>query len=548
MMKSKSALITLSLIALNMTTNLNAAYESHYTPMQCIPTEVFGMSGSNGDKKLIEIQQNMATVGSQLSTAIEQEFLNLTQTIQKSSGQIQSTIIETSEDALQKKLQLETVINEQELSMKLDKEKKSEMARRTIFFEDDTPQEIDLIIKTLEEQGDDVPVRDIAMILQIAYDDEEEGTISIPYHGSEDVCEEEDIKKGLCSTQKKIYPGRKLFTFFKYCSQQKAKLISLENEERAKNTAMISSAKKTQESIATTDSSASMSANINKQKEINCNVEQFKNKVCLTDLTKEEYQLYIVENKIIRNGNVSPTNMLYPTSVGGVGDGLVSSKENYEALEQSALNYVDAENFPHQDVRQVPIVFTYRNTSQLKSAVDFVDNITATNLISNQSPQERKKVHSLEYQTRYNSRIAALSLANSALMDSVTVRLGEQVSGQYLNDPTLESFNHENFYIESVFGAGELDHLYSEVDNLSGLLRVSGTDIDSSNKKLAMNGSTGEKYWSQKMYDVKQLQMKILLKRLMQGEKSLLLKAANLSSKANSVENVLYLKQLRNGG
>jgi hypothetical protein len=520
--------------------------EIHKSPQICYPTDVFTIAGSNADIKLLEIQSNMTMNGLLISKAVSDMALLVSGTQQKAVSDNSATMIELSQDKLKKDIEFKILMNEQELSMTLDQKSKEESSKKTVFFADDTAEEIKLITEFLKDNGDEYNVREISAMLITAYDDKPENKISIPFHGAKGKCSEEDIKGGLCSTQKSITPGRKLIAFFGECSKDKAKLKGMETEKSANNASTVNNARETQKAISTTDSKAAMAKRVVEQKDLSCNIEQYKNNLCLRDVSKEDYQLMVANNVIIRNANISPSNFLSPTKVGGVGT-LVTSKEDLKILESQALDITELEINPMQDVSQVPIVNTYKNANQLKGALDFMNNIVGMDLVANQSPQERKDVSSLEFQSRYNNRIAVLSLTRSVFSDSHKSRIGRKLAEVYKNDPTLENQNLIEPVKESILGAGELDHLYARVDDLYKSVTVNGSDLKSIHAKEALNGQTGDKHWEKKNLENQKLLTEILFKRLMQSEKIELLKAAQVSSRANSVENIIYLKQLRNG-
>lgn len=516
--------------------------EIHWTPMPCIPQSVQTISGSNADLYLQKIQADMTMSGTTISNTINQTMADLSSTVAKSSNDIQATTIKINQENLQKQVNLNKMFNDQKYTFELDRLRKEELKSRTVFFEDDTPQEIDLIVKALEENPT-LSVREVALVLKMNYDDVG-GTIPIPLHGSEQVCKKEDLENGLCSTPKKITPARKLLKMHEECSIVKSKLVSNLREQKATNGVIKNSTLKSNNAIKQTNANA-ISKKINSQKEISCTLEQYKNNYCGQNLTPEEYQEKIVRNEIIVNANISPSNMLTPTSVGAIGTSLVDPQV-LEVYEREALDYSELEANPHQKEDQVPIVYTYRNSNQLKGSFDYVDNVVGYDLIPNQSIQDIKKVQSLEYQSRYNSRVANLNLVSSTFNDSIKLRVGEKLGEKLNEDPLLEETTE--IVKESALGAGKLDSLYSEVEKPFASLMMNGDDLDSAIKQEMLNGQGGDKYWKSKQLALLKYQQELLLREYLQNERSILLKSSQLSNMVNSVENTLYLKQLRQGG
>lgn len=539
-LKTKLKLTTLiSLYAFSF--NSYSAYERHFSPYACIAKTVMSISGSNAEVYLKQIQAEMATTGSVLSTTMNQTMTDLSNVVLTSSNDIQATSIKIDQNNIKQQINMTKMFNDQKYSYELNRLRKEELKKRTVFFEDDTPQEITLIVDALDKNSN-LSVREIAVILKENFDDVG-GTIPIPFFGAEGVCTEKEINDYACSTPKTITPARKLLKMFSMCNEVKAKAIASKRSNKASNAIVKTSTFKANNAIKTTNSTSALASQLTDQKEISCNVDQYKNKYCGVGITKPEFQEKLVKNEIVQNANINPSNMLNPTSVGEVGTDLVDSNV-LAAYTKEALDNSELDSNPLQEEKQIPIVYTYRNSSQLKGSFDYVDNVVGYNLIPNQSTQDIKKIENLEYQSRYKARMSSLNLVNTTLSDSVKIRIGEKLTKKLDEDPML---SNAEFTKESSLGAGELDSLYAEISKPFDDLTLGDNGLESSIKKEMITGSGGEKYWKMEQIKSLKLQQKLLFKQYLSNERAIMLKSAILANEVNSPENTNFLKELRKG-
>jgi archaellum component FlaC len=520
--------------------------ERHFTPVSCIPFTVEGISGSNAEVHLQKTQADMSVVGGQLSTTIMQVMQDLGTVFSKQMQGMSKIEIENSQNALNNEIEREQNFMEMRKAIELDKAKKEELSKKANHFSDDTEEEMKVILDELEEHGDDVSILKIATILKETYD--KTGTkIPIRMHGSEGVCDDEAVEEGKCATLKKITPGRKLIVFHQECTKQKRKLVVATVELDGKVAAIQSSSKKVNRALNNTSSKAAISQSIAEQRDLSCNIEQYKNKLCLQDISKEDYQEMVASGVIVMNANVNPANALYPTGVGGLSAGLVSDKESRESFEHNSLDHTELEEFPMQNQNEVPIVYTYRNVNQLKGALDLVDNLVGDNLVANQDPEKRKAASSLEFQSRYLNRVATLSLARQVMVNSIRLRAGKNLAKTWKGNVELEGLDLMDPEKESSMGAGKIDLVFSDIDSTFAQLTVNADDTSSHIKKGLVKGETADNYWKNETLRVLKVQNEMLLREYMQNETLELLKAAQLATNANAPANVIHLRRLRRG-
>jgi hypothetical protein len=438
------------------------------------------------------------------------------------------------------------IFQQYQLDFMAELEEKSVIAARSTMYVDDTMQERDLIVEALMDNEEDMSVREIYLMLKQTFDDNPENKINVPSLIAKKNCTKEELDDGECGTNLvSITPGQKLLDYFNECTLSKTKLVVEKTKNQANHSSIAATAARTNDGIAQINSSSAISKKTEEQKNLSCTPDQFKNKLCLGDISKEDYQEFTARNIIIPNANLSPANALNPPKIGGL-EFSAPDAEMREVLEYESLDYTELEENPDQKQDQIPIVYTYKNTNQLKGALDFMDNIVSQELISNQTPQDRQKVSSSEFQARYLNRMANLSLARTVLNDTVKIRVGKNLSEVWKGDSTLSGQDQFAPKKESVLGAGELDHLYSRIDETFAKLKMYDNDpVAAAEKDKLQNAS--KKYWPKQQLELIKLQNELLFKQFLQNEQIEMLKAAQLANKVNSAENVLYLRKLRKG-
>lgn len=517
--------------------------EQHWAALQCIPTKVATIAGSNAQVKLLEIQQNMVTTSANLQLGLTQAMTDSMTVMQQNTNKLISSTFTVSKEILEQEVTIRRSQKDMEMAYKLEIEATKLKMKRAFMSPDDSAEETELILKALKDDTEEKGVLYVSGVLKLKWEDESNPQhLPIALETSKGVCSEEDVDAGECTKSALVTPGTKLEKYFHACNVEKSLAEGMKVTEAAHDAMTQQLAKKLNQTLSSTDASTAIAAQLEDQNERNCTIEKKKNGLCGDDIELEEMQVLYATCVINENGNYSASNLLTPSKVCGPA---ISSmdKSTYEALAHDALDNTALEEEPEQDQNVAPVVYSYNNTNQLRSALDYADNLVAMNLISNQSPKDRIKNDSLEYQSRYRSRIARLSLAQQVLLDSVAARTGSFLGRQKIQDPNYESADPIAPVKESVLGGGELDMLFKNVENAFDKVNFSG---DGANKD-AIHGQGVEGYWDKEILIQIISQNKLLYKQILQKEKEGMLKAAQLASEISSPSNVLYMKKLRKG-
>ncbi len=539
-MKNKYILIGLSIL---FTTKAHAVCdpEKHYTPLTCNAGGVHMIAPtSNYAVESKQFISDIALTGQQISTAVAEGSQAQIQSFQKYSTSMMKKMIEMNQIQLKDRLKMDKA--QRELEMSYEANMAEEEARRSasVLYKDDTKEEMKLMSKILRENPD-LKTTQVIVAATNEYDLNKK-TIPVPIKAAEGVCDEKKIELGYCSVQKTITPGKKMAKMFKDCNQQKRELQRKLQENRSKKSAIIVNSRKTNEAINSTNAVDAMKTNLREQIKLGCNPSDYKNKLCAQNMSKEDYQEKVALNQIIPNGHISASNLIAPPYYGGE-DMTKYDSATKQDLVKKALSKGMAQQEPNQST--VPIVYTYKNSNQYNSAVQFIDNITASELISNQMPRDRTKQSSSEFQSAYHKRMAVLSLVRTAFMDSMKVRTGQVLSESISSGQDLSQIDQFSPIKEDVMGASEIDILMSRVDELFSKVAVNATGGvgDSNSMDEVENGS--EKMLQKAQLETLKLQTEILFKQMLENEKIELLKAAQIASIVNSPEVVSYLQELR---
>lgn len=530
-------------ISLLFASNANAICdpEKHYTPLTCNAGGVHMISPTSN--YAIESKQfisDIALTGQQISTAVAEGSQAQIQSFQKYSMEMMKKMIEMNQVQLKDRLKMDKA--QRELEMSYEANMAEEEARRSaaVLYKDDTKEEMKLMAKILRENPD-LKTTEVIVATTNEYDMNKK-TIPVPIKAAEGVCDEKKIELGYCSVQKTVTPGKKMAKLFKECNQQKRELERKKQETRSKKAAIIVNSRKTNEAISSTNAVAAMKNNLREQTKLSCTPSDYKNKLCAQGMSKEDYQEKVALNQIIPNGNISATNLLAPPYYGG------EEMTKYDAatkndLTKKALAKGMAKQEPNQSA--VPVVHTYKNSNQYNAGVQFIDNITASELISNQAPRDRTKQTSSEFQSAFNKRMAVLSLVRTAFMDSMKIRTGQVLSEAISSGQDLSKVDQFNPIKEDILGASEIDILMSRVDELFSKVAVNanGGVGDSNSMDEVENGA--DKMMKKAQLETLKLQTEIAFKQMLENEKVELLKAAQIASIINSPEMTSYLQELR---
>lgn len=516
--------------------------ERHFTPLKCIPTKVASIAGSNGDLKLIEIQQSMAEYSLETQKNFIAGFQDLQKAVVAGGAGVSGSVFEAGKINSENEALMLKALKDSELSYFAEIEATKIKGKRAVMFPDDSPEETNIILEALKKANEDENVLIISQALRVEWDDQPTKQIPISLEMSKGVCKEEDIEDGKCSKLSPITPGSKLEAYFVACSSEKGEAEVKKRSAASRDIAMQESSKSVNEASASTNSSNAIASKLEEQNERNCTIENKKNGICGNSIEEEEMQALYRQCVINENGNVSASNMLTPSKVCSLSVSTLD-KETYEVTAHEALDHTALEENPDQDQNAAPVVYSYKNTNQLRSALDYADNLIAMHLMSNQLPKDRKSINAVEYQSRYKSRLARLSLAKQAVLDTVSARIGKKLADQKIEDPNYESADPLVPIKESSLGGGELDSLYKKVETSFEVVDFSK---DGANKE-AIHGQAADGFWDKEMLKQITLQNELLYKQILQKEKEIMLKSAQVASEVNSPNNIIYMKQIRSG-
>lgn len=509
------------------------------------------IAGSNADTELIEFAQEITDSTNKVAQSIIDSAKANASALQQSTQSVVSTEAELSQIRLKQDLQLKQAMNDKHMAHQVELAEAEYRASAGVVAKDDTKEEFQVILDHLEEHSD-LSVPEIIQVLKMAYDDDEvNGKVLVPIKVAEGACTKEDVQdKGLCARPKRIVPASKLHALFKRCTLDKRILLEKEAEKQSRVAAVQETDAKISEAMNTTNSVNASSNRIESQRPLSCTPNEFRNKLCATDKTIEQYQQAIVVGDIVPNGDVSASNFSRPSisSAEGYIDDL--SESTREDMKKQSLNRKPLQENPTQKV--IPFTYTYRNANQVKAALNFVDNLMADELIPALDPNARRQIQNAEYQTRHIGRVAALSMARLTLMDSMSQRLGDTMR-EMLNGGAFSQ--NEKFDIsmdspankESVLGNSPLDLLVARVEQTSSSLRPSGDDGESTNSGNDFVTSASQGDLTEKLTESLTLQNEMLLKEIIMNEQMLSMSAISLAQKANSKQMVELMNELRKG-
>lgn len=379
-----------------------------------------------------------------------------------------------------------------------------------------------------------------------------------PYSSTGESCESYDPTKHKvpdgCFYGVKDYPSDKLSKLFNECSREKRRLVSSVKKSSTADT-VSRQVNQSQEDFMQVTGSLRNSAMVNKikiQADISCSISDMENKYCHPSLTKKAYVEKVINLEIIPNGNISSSNLLSPTSIGSV-DGRFDSalsEEDLKAMELTGLDRASKDGAGKNNAvstNTVPIVSTYRSSSQYLAAKDFISNIMAKELVPNQDINNRTSTSAAVYQTRFLSRTAAMSLAESSMNKTIEARIGKKLregieSGANFN-PEMEVDGKKGVVIkEDINGAGYLDELADSIHKDYQKIVVNSTNGNSGIEEISVMSADALKEW-QLSTVIRQNEMALM--QYEQQERIELLLAAMLAQLTNSAAEISYLDDVR---
>jgi hypothetical protein len=507
-----------------------------------VTAEASTIAGSNADQKLISFTQQITTSTNQVATALVDMANANASSLTESAQSLISSNAELSQIELNQTMTIERALADRDLAHKQQLAEDIYRSQNSVVSFDDTKEEFQLIIDALNNNKEKT-VPEIILLLQETFDkDDENGYVLIPLASSAGVCSEEDVQEGKCSFPKRVYPSKKLTKLFHQCSLNKKSLIESAIKKETRATSIELANKKLNESLKNQSSENSLAQQQGKQKELSCSPSEYKRGLCGQDLTQEDYQEKIIIGDTIPNGDVSATNFNSPTTsfASGYIDNLDDATK--QDIENASLDRSEINNEFNQKV--IPLVHTYRNANQVKSALNFIDNVASESLIDSLKDSDKKRADYAEYQQRYLARMASLSAVRTTLNNSLSMRVGDKMR-ELINNGTMETTDKFNISLdsdenkESVLGAGSLDILTDKVNEITQLNAIkNGND----NTAVLSEGDL-----LNKINTTLSLQTEMLFDEYLMNEQIIMLDAIDLSLKVNSNQVAQKFKELKSG-
>lgn len=535
--------------------------------MGCTDVKTVDVLEGGAASLIDEIKDDIRAAGKEVKDQLEANSAAEIDMIGGSTEALIQTMISTTDAQISDELKLKRTMLEMEMDYQAEFKERELRARNAPMDLDDTAEEVKFILNELEK-ADTEHVQEVLKDQYAKYGADGK-IIPVRIKAGEsnttetgEKCPEYDPNKHFkaagCFFGHKAFPAQKMAKYFEECSRAKRRIVS-GAKKNAASAAIASTVQKSQNDFSNSSTQLKeslLNSKIEQQAPINCNPYDFKKEYCLKDLkgSKESYVQKVVANEIIPNGNISSNNLFKPTAVGSVDGDFAESLTDAEKSALSSANIELESKEGDSEVavsdNTVPIVYTYRTSSQYLAAKDFVDNILSKEMVPNQSIDDRKKSSNGVYQSRFLSRAAALSVAEVSLNKSIEARLGKKLR------ESIEKGDNFNPYIkvdgvageivkEDINGAGYMDELADSINK-----DYQKVIIDGKNKIAGSAAAESLSSMSSKKPEEWQLeaiikQNEVTLEQYHQGERIEALLSAILAQKANSPENIKYLEDLR---
>lgn len=479
--------------------------------------------------------------------------------------QVVKTIVETSNAQTKDYLEMSRAFLDMEMDYMSEIKERELRAKNAPMDADDTAEEVKFILNELDGtskthaqeaiaemqsrygNGKDIPVRIKA------------GENGVTSTGQ--TCPEYDPKVHFqadgCFYNHKAFPADKVAKYFNECSRAKRRLVSSAKKQAVQATVAASVQQDQTKFLEnTTDlKDSQINSKIKLQADFSCNPNELDKKYCLQSLSKETYVQKVIDNEIVPNGNISSSNLFKPVPVGSV-DGEYSADLTTDEVKAINLGSVERNSTEADGTavsvsdNTVPIVYTYRTSSQYMAAKGFIDNVLAKDLIPNQTVDKRKSSSSALYQSRFLSRAASLSVAEFSMNKAVEARIGkklrEEIDKGTNFDPYTKVDGKAGTVIkEDINGAGYLDELADSINKdyqkivVDATNKISGT---ATSESLSVMAPEKAREWQ---LETMIKQNEVVLEQYHSGERMELLLASILSQLSNSPENIKHLEDLR---
>jgi len=502
------------------------------------------ISGSNADIKLAQLSAKITTDSNAVAQAIVDGANANVAAMQTGVNGVVSSFMEMNQINLDTKMKQDKAMLDGEMDYMANQAEIDYRANIGVVSADDTPEEFDLILKYLNEYSDQ-SVPKVIYLLRETYDNNPDGIIGIPIKSAKGVCTEEQMKEeGKCTVPKKVFPASKLEVLYKQCGIAKKVEKQLQIAKKNKTSLLKVVSKSSEKSSNITDSAGAVSGRLEITREQNCSPAQYKKGFCRTDLGYEEYQEQLMIGAIVPQGDVLASNFTSPSKTYAHGYIDDISDDAMDDIQSQSLDRAAIDANPEQ--RVVDLVDTYRNAAQVRSAFSFIDNLVGEDLVANQTSSKRRSFDSSEAQARYLSRLASLSMARTALTESLVLRLGDKMRQAVDSDtlplnPVITVDSPDNK--ESVTGAGEMDILRDRVQSQFDTFLLSSESPSEGSTDFVNNASTTDIV--SKQLDALTLANELMFKRYLISEQKVNMSAVLLTQKVNSPAFTEALKELR---
>lgn len=350
------------------------------------------------------------------------------------------------------------------------------------------------------------------------------------------------------------FPSEKMSKLFNECSREKRRTLASVKKAATSSTISREVGRSQDDFMKITNNlrGSAISNRIKQQADISCSISDLKSKFCHPNLSEKEFVEKVIKLEIIPNGSISSSNFLSPTPVGSV-DGRYNLEMEEADLKAMNITSLDREsenasgNSNAVSSNTVPIVNTYRTSSQYVAAKDFVANILAKELVPNQDPASRKSTAGAMYQTRFLSRAAAMSLAEVSMNKSIEARVGKKLreeidKGTNFNPEVTNANGKGKVIIEDINGAGYLDELADSIHKDYQKIVVNSENGNSGIEEISLMSPEAVKEW-QLSTIIRQNELSLI--QYEQNERIELLLAAMLAQLTNSASEIKYIEDAR---
>lgn len=506
--------------------------------------EASTIAGSNADAKLIEMAAAITADTNEVAKAVIEAAKSQSAAMNKGASALTSSMMEVTQTNIEKQSQLALITNDAAMAHEADMAEREVRKLSAVVSDDDTKAEFDVILANLEKYADKT-VPFVVAVLNDAYDNNPEGFVSVPIKEAEGVCSQESIDEGKCGTPKRAFLASKLTVLFEQCSATKKALVLEQRKAEIEATEIAVVTKRQQKVAGITNSSGEVLSRVADANENSCSPSEFKSGLCNTELSEEEYQEQLMIGAKVPNGDILASNFTNPSTT--YVDGYVDELDEImrDEIENASLDRDILELNPEQTV--VDIVDTYRNANQVKSAMNFLDNIIGDDLVADLPISQRRDPGNAIAQAQYLQRMASLSAVRSVMTSSMMKRVGAKMnsyitSGQINQNLliTVDSPDHK----ESVAGASQLDILRSRVDEQMDEFALSSSG--SAGQADFVNASSMAVI-QRKQLQALQLNNEIMFERYLVAEQRVSLKAISVAQEVNSKANIDNLNNLRRG-